>query len=154
MLRIDVRELRQGPVETAGTIAPADPLLVGTSVELAEPLRVEGRLEATGRDDYVWHGHLSGRAAGVCRRCLTDLAVPIDLAVDAVFSANEDLLDDPSVYPIPDAAAEVDVSGAVREELLLALSQYPLCREDCAGLCSRCGADLNQGPCGCGPALR
>jgi len=25
----------------------------------------------------------------------------------------------------------------------------PLCREECKGLCSRCGADLNQGPCGC-----
>ena len=26
-----------------------------------------------------------------------------------------------------------------------------LCAEDCRGLCARCGADLNQGPCGCGP---
>jgi len=25
----------------------------------------------------------------------------------------------------------------------------PLCREDCAGLCSRCGYNLNQGPCNC-----
>jgi len=28
----------------------------------------------------------------------------------------------------------------------------PLCRSDCRGLCPRCGADLNAGPCGCGTA--
>lgn len=152
MLRIDLRELRHGPVETAGTIAPADPLIAETGIELAEPLRVTGRLEATGREDYLWHGRLSGRASGVCRRCLRDLSVPIDLLVEAVFSANEDLVDDPSVYPIPAAAPAVDVADVVREELLLAVTAFPLCRDDCAGLCSACGADLNQGPCACGPA--
>jgi uncharacterized protein len=30
----------------------------------------------------------------------------------------------------------------------------PHCREDCQGLCPRCGADLNQGPCGCERAGR
>ena len=42
--------------------------------------------------------------------------------------------------------------AAVREELILAGPQYVLCREDCRGLCPRCGKDLNAGPCGC-PAV-
>jgi len=37
----------------------------------------------------------------------------------------------------------------VREQLLLELPAKPLCREECAGLCPTCGADLNLGPCGC-----
>ena len=37
----------------------------------------------------------------------------------------------------------------VYEEAILALPTRPLCAEDCRGLCPRCGANLNQGACGC-----
>jgi uncharacterized protein len=44
---------------------------------------------------------------------------------------------------------EVDLAGFVHEVVCLALPVQPLCREECAGLCPRCGADRNAGPCGC-----
>lgn len=44
---------------------------------------------------------------------------------------------------------EIDLSEFVYEIVALALPVQPLCREDCAGLCSRCGAELSLGPCGC-----
>jgi uncharacterized protein len=44
---------------------------------------------------------------------------------------------------------EVDLSPMVREQVLLALTERPLCREDCRGLCPRCGANLNQVSCAC-----
>jgi DUF177 domain-containing protein len=37
----------------------------------------------------------------------------------------------------------------VREQVLLALTDRPLCREDCRGLCPQCGANLNEKVCGC-----
>jgi uncharacterized protein len=43
----------------------------------------------------------------------------------------------------------VDLSPPLRERLLLSLPTLPLCRDDCRGLCARCGSDLNAGPCGC-----
>jgi uncharacterized metal-binding protein YceD (DUF177 family) len=51
-------------------------------------------------------------------------------------------------YPI--RGEHIDLAPLTREALLLNLPLAPLCREDCAGLCPRCGADLNAGPCGCG----
>ncbi len=149
MLRVDIREIHRGPVETSGSVPAADPLFEGLGVSLAGPLAVTGILEITGRGDYVWHGRLSGRAEVNCRRCLKDLEVPVEAGVDAVFSADPDLQDDPSVYPLTEPVASVDVTAAVREELALAFSKYPLCREDCRGLCPKCGEDLNQGPCSC-----
>ncbi len=149
MLRVDIREIHRGPVETSGTVPAADALFEGLGVSLAGPLAIAGTLEITGRGDYVWHGRFAGRAQTNCRRCLKDLEVPVESAVDAVFSADPDLQDDPSVYPLTEPVAHVDVTAAVREELALAFSKYPLCREDCAGLCPKCGEDLNQGPCTC-----
>ena len=152
MLRVDVRELRHGPVATTGSIPAADPLFEGLEVALAAPLSVSGSLETTGRGDFFWHGHLNGSSNVTCRRCLTEFVMPVTVAVEALFSTDPDLQDDPSVYPLLEPVASVDVTVAVREELALAAAAYPLCREDCAGLCPRCGSDLNQGPCSCAGA--
>lgn len=42
-----------------------------------------------------------------------------------------------------------DLGELVREQALLSQPMRHLCREDCRGLCQRCGKDLNMGPCGC-----
>jgi uncharacterized protein len=45
----------------------------------------------------------------------------------------------------------LDLREQVRETLLLEVPMTPRCRPDCRGLCPRCGANLNLGPCGCAP---
>lgn len=45
---------------------------------------------------------------------------------------------------------ELDVTAEVRDALLLALPMKMLCRENCLGLCPRCGANLNYEKCRCG----
>ena len=44
---------------------------------------------------------------------------------------------------------EIDLAGFVREAVCLTMPVQPLCREDCAGLCPRCGVDRNAGTCDC-----
>jgi uncharacterized protein len=53
---------------------------------------------------------------------------------------------------VPPSAGRIDLAEVVREELALAVPPFVLCREDCAGLCPKCGSDLNAGPCECAPA--
>ena len=45
---------------------------------------------------------------------------------------------------------EVDAGDLARTAFILEMDTKTLCSEDCKGLCPRCGADLNLGPCGCG----
>ena len=45
----------------------------------------------------------------------------------------------------------VDLTPEIREGIILTFPSHPLCRTECKGLCPRCGADLNLGPCGCPP---
>lgn len=42
-----------------------------------------------------------------------------------------------------------DLDELLREDILLSLPTKVLCKSDCKGLCPMCGADLNNGPCGC-----
>ena len=44
---------------------------------------------------------------------------------------------------------QVDAGELAREAFILEMDTKTLCPEDCKGLCPRCGADLNLGPCSC-----
>ena len=48
---------------------------------------------------------------------------------------------------------ELDLDQVVREAFVLAMDTKNLCSDDCKGLCAKCGADLNLGPCGCRPEV-
>ena len=152
MLQVDLRELAAGPVATAGRLAQDDPAFEGLDVVLAAPVEVTGRLQATGEGRYYWHGGVRAVVAGACSRCLTPVSATVTADIGALFSSDAEALDDPDAYALSADAREIDLRPAVREELILAAPRYLLCREECRGLCPRCGKDLNAGPCGCGPA--
>jgi uncharacterized protein len=81
--------------------------------------------------------------AGPCMRCLED-ARP-SFAVDAREvdqPGGGEELDSPYV----DSAAQLDLRAWVRDALALALPAQIVCRDDCAGLCPTCGANLNHDP--------
>lgn len=151
MLRVDLRELARGPVETRGELALDDPALEGTAIHLKEPVAIAGRLQSIGDGRFYWQGTATTTTGGECRRCLTPVSTPLSLQIGALFAQDPEALDDPDAYPVAPDATEVDVTPAVHEELVLAAPRYVLCREDCKGLCPQCGKDLNAGPCGCEP---
>ena len=149
MLRVDIRDLDRGPVKTVGEIESSDPAVAGLGFAFGEPILVSGELQKAGEGEFLWRGRIHGVVLDECRRCLTDVRQELDVPADVLFSSDPEAAEDPSVYPLPVSAAQVDVTAAVREEVALAVSPLVLCREDCAGLCPRCGADLNAGPCDC-----
>ena len=151
MLRVDIRDLQAGPVRTVGELQPNDPAFAGLNLDLAGPVTVTGQLQATGNGEYLWRGKMHAVMQGECRRCLTEVRTDLDIDVDAaVFSTDPDAADHPDYYPLLARASHIEIRDVVREEFALAVpTRLLLCRDDCAGLCLTCGADLNAGPCGC-----
>ena len=71
----------------------------------------------------------------------------VSIGLEAWYVANDPI----DVYLIDDRATELDLRPALREQWLLNVPGYALCRDDCQGLCPTCGAELNLGPCDCTP---
>lgn len=136
-------------MDTNATVDASEGLLAGTDVVLAGPLDVRGRLQEAGQGQYLWRATLAAPVKATCRRCLAEMEVPVTAELGVVFSADPDAADDPSVYPFTPTQGVIDLAEAVREEFALAVPAFVECRPECAGLCPRCGADLNAGPCGC-----
>ena len=124
---------------------------------LASP--VEGSLTVTnGGSLLVVRGELHTKVKLSCSRCLEEFEQSLDADLSEAFSI------DPSVpraerqtvdAEAPGEAAfrenELDLTELLRQLVLLELPLRAVCREDCLGLCARCGRNRNRGECHCPP---
>jgi len=151
MLELDLLRLQRERRIRIEDRVPADsPIWAGTGLRLTRPL--EARLEAQqSGQDVVVRGRLRTCVEVECRRCLVTVLVDVDEPVSLVFRAGvgQAEAERHEVYPLPAGTRGLDLAEPVREHVLLAVPPYPVCREACRGLCPRCGANLNEGSCGC-----
>lgn len=101
--------------------------------------------------ELFFEGRLEGSTAAECARCAEEFESGIERPFRFIMTprsiAEEGKAGD-GTYAVYDGD-KVDLSPLIREELLIALPTRPLCREECRGLCPRCGTNLNQGECRC-----
>lgn len=150
--------------------------LTETDATLRGPLSVS--LDLMQADEMIAvRGVLEGTVVRQCVRCLKEYDDPLAFSVHAAFAregkeaktgarqpkvaearkgrpapakddaqvVEEDEGDDRYFYQ----GDHVELAPMLREHVILAAPMQPLCREDCAGLCARCGKDLNEGLCQC-----
>ena len=149
-LVVDARELGRRP----GTMrkvhrtiaAPAGPGTEVIGVPEGSDLELDLRLEAV-MEGILVSGTIRGRAEGECVRCLDPVEDEIEADVQELF-----------VYPgrTPEGEDEdelrelvdemIDLEPVLYDTLVPALPFQPLCRDDCPGLCSECGARLADVP--------
>lgn len=91
----------------------------------------------------------STRATLTCSRCLTEMEIPVNVRWAEKFTDVEHRAGETEEREIHFVDSELDLTPYVREALLLALPFAPVCREDCKGLCPKCGINRNAESCGC-----
>ena len=153
MLVFDLRDLASAAAGVDDVLPSTDPVWEATDHRPADGVRVTGRLSTAGPGRFYFSGQIAGVAPDECRRCLKDVETPVSERVQLVFAeTGEEAADDPDVYEFDPRTHELDLRPAIREQWLLIVPTYAQCRDECAGLCAACGADLNSGPCGCAPS--
>jgi uncharacterized protein len=151
MLSFDIRSLTEHAVVVDDTLSPDDPVWMEGDAVPSAPVHVRGRLSPAGPGQFYWHGTIEGSVDLPCRRCLGDASGHVSEEAHLIFAeaGTEGLEDDPDVFPLDERKGELDLRPALREQWLLHVPGYALCRDDCKGLCPSCGAELNDGPCDC-----
>jgi uncharacterized protein len=127
--------------------------------EFLEPFKI--RIKAFRvRELFEVEGTFQTRVRLTCSRCLNDFDSSLNSEFELTYtkelaSITETSLEEEVELGVEDIGLlyfrgeEINLRDGIQEQVVLAFPLKSLCAETCKGLCTQCGADLNQGDCGC-----
>ena len=123
-------------------------LRYGVTTPVSEPVTAVGTVRNTA-GVLMMTGDIRTTIHAVCDRCATPFQRQIHFPLDVVLVTElaDEENEDERVFPLEGDSANLD--DIVRTVFVLNLDSKLLCKEDCKGLCHRCGKNLNEGPCTC-----
>jgi len=154
-VRIELANLEGSKTRLSHQYSDGEIVLEDTRVQLISPPSVVGNVSKTGTVVKV-SGQVVARVQLECDRCLKPIELPIDSAFKVEYVSPEEYqsqqdaeLTEEDLDLTVFYGEEIDVDAMVAEEVLLAVPDHRLCKEDCKGICPTCGADRNSGNCAC-----
>ena len=143
---IDVKKLKRSGKESCSfhfDYEADDSAITLPDAEYSRPVSVNGTLTLGGNE--VWaEGEIEYFVSTKCSRCLDDVIFHNIVEFDETFS-EDDNADGAYLY----SRGLADLTEMVNEKLLLSFPVSVLCKEDCKGICSGCGVNLNHEDCKC-----
>ena len=138
---VDISDLlrdvgRTRPVRVAATVEWGTEFAMTSS---GSPLEADLELQSIS-GGVMSNGRVAFEVEFRCSRCLTEWRSPQETRISQLFGNDPD-----AEYQL--SGDNLDLEPMLRDEVILAMPLRPLCRDDCAGLCPNCGADLNEGSC-------
>lgn len=132
-IRADIDAAKYGYDE----IKPASPFVfVGKAGNMGDTIEVDGKV--------------SGSLELTCSRCLEPFRFDFEVDIFEVYTnhpeiAAADEYEETNLFE----GDEIDLTPQILKQVFLEMPMKILCKPDCLGLCSQCGANLNLGECGC-----
>lgn len=152
MFSVDLNHLQRARAQKfAGNLEVAAETWESWGAQPLEPVRLALEATMTGTGQLLVRGTLRASITIPCRRCVDPVQITLDEPLDLLWLAEASLEgeEDGEVRVLPDKGVVIALEDSLREELFLRIPTWVVCREDCAGLCPSCGADLTEGPCAC-----
>jgi uncharacterized protein len=154
-MQLDLTRYRQPVSQFGRTFSPQEVEQDGDAYQVVAPVKVDLEIHKD-KDRFRLVGKATTELELSCSRCLEAFRIPFDGAIDVRFlPASELTAEDEKEVEEEDLDTsyyrddQIDLNELLREQFYLALPMKPLCREECAGLCSQCGTNLNTGACQC-----
>jgi uncharacterized protein len=149
-MKISVSEIEEG-----FDIDLSEKLQENSHLETVGPVNAHLSIERHGGDVEI-KGEIQGTVKLKCSRCLVDFRRDISFDIDLLYQPIE-VIQKEEVHEISDGEIavgfygndEIDLTHVIGEQLLLNFPMKPLCNENCRGICSTCGTDLNSKQCEC-----
>jgi uncharacterized protein len=105
--------------------------------------------------EYICYGTVEARVRMECSRCLREFGADLQSPTEFIVRSDNQppdpkgTPDDQDYVYMHGQNLVADPSELVRQALILSVEMKPLCTPECRGLCQTCGANLNDGQCGC-----
>lgn len=152
MIKIKIPDLLEGLNHFTFTESPQSLGIEGPS-PFTKEIKVNVAVDKNGGNLYIT-AHINSIGDFICDRCLKSFRRKVEGELVLYYTSERNIL---SFLPeaeeefrwLGPGDLEIDITKDLHDTLLLAVPMKILCKEECLGLCPHCGADLNEGPCGC-----
>ena len=149
MIKINVAQIKKrlvGEKPLAFELEPAELEISPEEMGIIGSVKLEGSMSNAG-DVSLLQAKLECEVQRTCGRCLKEFTgINRAEVLEKFYPASADNIENDAFVYDSDV---IDITEPLREGLLLAEPMQALCKPDCRGLCPVCGADLNDGDCGC-----
>ena len=136
-----------GIISIDGDVNMPDQNFLGEMYRFLKPLNVKGTISNNGKS-LILNASCTGKMRTDCARCMKDIEVSVDFTIDENLAANDGTIS-PDDDVILFEGNKVNIDEIVINNFIMKVPGKYLCKDDCRGLCQNCGADLNEGDCGC-----
>ena len=154
-LLLDVGQMRDAEARIERTFAPGVLPTDQTICRVVAPVALSVVVRKD-RMQFRLVGEVRTTIELSCGRCLEEFEMPVAESFDVLYlpntpagSAEERMVEDDDLSTAFYEDNVIDLGQLMQEQCYLAVPMKPLCREDCRGLCSECGTNLNSGSCEC-----
>ena len=163
-MRFRIDAIKDGGLVLESSIASQDlPMLAeivsSGDCEFLAPVQVALRAQRVGELIEVG-GSVATAVRLQCGGCLRDYDEVLQSRFDLTYARELPAIEDDNSGEAVELTAEdlgiilfhgeeINLSEAIQEQVAMALPVRRRCQADCKGLCSQCGADLNEKDCGC-----
>ena len=156
-MQLDLTRYRQPLSQFGRTFKPEEVADEGDAYRIVAPVDLVFEIHKD-KDRFRLVGTAATELELLCSRCLEPYRLPVSAPLDVRYvpateasTEVEREVDDEDLETSYYRNDEIDLNELLREQFYLALPMKPLCREECRGLCSQCGTNLNAGTCHCAP---
>jgi uncharacterized protein len=155
-MRVRLEQVRDNPYRWDETVSVDAAEIEHPDLRSLSPVRWRGEIRFVD-PGYLLTASYSYQQTLSCQRCLEPVAQTVEEPMHLLFlpgaqppAAPEHALAEEELGVVEvEEDAEVELMPLLLEQIQLNVPMKPLCRPDCAGLCPKCGARLDEGPCGC-----
>ena len=152
IMQTNVAQLLKAPVGSIRVLPVSD-----TLEDEGKQYLIQGEVTLTRTNNSILaQGTLTASTEFTCSRCLRQFTCNLTLHIEEEYFPTIDIITGLKLPPPEEAGSftidehhVLDLTEAIRQYIVMAVPMKPLCKEECAGLCSICGKDLNLGACGC-----
>lgn len=151
---IDINSAVEGDFYSIDDEVSLNNSLFGSRVgDFTKPAKIKGWYTVV-EEKVAVYLDLSTSAMFECDSCLNPAKVDFNLKISETFlkekpveetDADEEIDENYRIYD----GDQIDLMPIINEQVVLAIPSKVLCKDDCKGMCNRCGQNFNEGDCKC-----
>lgn len=146
-MKVNIQKLSEGIYEVSEEISVEE-------LGLSQELKTLGDLKLSifvDKFDNSFRVKLNIKADLIeqCDKCLEEFGAKFNESGEQIYQVGRNEFEDDDIEVLPDNTKEIDLSKLINEVFLINRPIQKTCKEDCCGLCTVCGKNLNKSTCNC-----